>query len=90
MRKFLRCKKKIGTFENSHIRFAVNEATHNRSSFCQRNHRAFAWWFDTANAYCQNCLKNAFKIGKILSLTEKIQVNFILSTIFISRKIDIK
>ena len=82
--------KNIGAFENSHIRFAVTESTHNRSSFCQRNHRKFGWWFDTVNTNCRNCFKNAFEIGKLPSLTEKIQMHFILSTIFISRKIDIK
>ena len=32
-------KNSISTFENSHIRFAVTDPTHNRSSFCQKNHR---------------------------------------------------
>ena len=51
----------------------------------------FGWWFDTANTSFQKyCVKNAFKIAKRQSLTEKIQVNFIMSTILKSRKIDIK
>ena len=64
-------KNNIGTFENSHIRFAVTEPTHNKSSFCQRNHRKFGWQFETANTNWQNCVKNSFKIAKAQSLTEK-------------------
>ena len=55
----------VDTFQNSHIRFAVTEPTHNRSSFYQRSHRKFGWRFDTANTNCQNCVKNAFKITKL-------------------------
>ena len=73
--KYSKCKtiwiqNSIGTFENSHGRFAVTETTHYRSTFCERDHRNFGWWFDTVNTNCQNCVKKAFKIAK-LSLTEK-------------------
>ena len=49
--------------ENSNIRFALTKPTHNRSSFCQRNHRKFGCRFDKANTNnCQNFVKNASKL----------------------------
>ena len=74
-------KNSTGTFKNYDIRFAVTEPTHKKSSFYQRNHGTFGWRFDTANTNSRNCVKNAFKIAKLQSLTKKMPIRFILLTI---------
>ena len=70
-------KNNIGTFENSHIRFAVTEPIHKRSSFCQGITGGLA------GGLMQKIpiVKNAFKIAKLQSLTKKNTNKFHPSTI---------